>query len=491
VPAGGSVSVTGSGFGGGDLVAVSSTVLVAGKPHSVQSSTTSSTAGTFAAVLTFPSGTQQGRYTVTARDFSGHAASTQVTILPVAVIHVGAQPTTTNVIPLHRVWVNATGFSPNETVSFSASFPLYNGNTTSVQTTRKANGNGNVFGLVLNVPGDARAGNVTLTATGATSKKSGTATLHVMYRPQVSVKPSTIRPGTSVSVSGREFVPNSTVQVSVGITYSNGVAGTIGHTVTADGNGNFATSLYLPPSVRVGTYTVVGRDITRGFRGAVGLRVSVSPTIKLNPTTVYPGQTVTVSGTNFGTGSTVHVSATVHVPGGTQQISNQTVAGSGGGYSTSLHIPGNTQPGNVVVTARTVNASVRATLHVSQRPTAVPTAQPTAAPQPTATPTPHHTTALGYRYISVWYHWMRQGTREHIIVQSTLQTKLGIWVHVWYPNGQHQAWFQNTDDFGQWSKWFTVPYNSATPRNDQALVTFRLWHGKDNVKNYAHFGIVR
>jgi hypothetical protein len=86
---------------------------------------------------------------------------------------------------------------------------------------------------------------------------------------------------------------------------------------------------------------------------------------------------------------------------------------------------------------------------------------------------------------------MHPGTQEHIIVQSTIHVKQGIWVHVWYPGGQHQTWFQQTNNSGQWSAWFTVPYNSATPRNDRALVTFRLWHGNSNVKNYTHFGIVR
>jgi hypothetical protein len=285
--------------------------------------------------------------------------------------------------------------------------------------------------------------------------------------------------------------------VSVNVTYSSGQAATLSQTVVTDGNGAFSASIFVPAAVRLGNYTVAARDVARGFHATASLNVSVKPTINLDPSTIYPGQSVKVSGTNFGTGAVVHISASVHTSNGTQRLTARAVTGADGSYSATLHIPGNARAGNVVVSARTVNASVQSTLHVHLRPTpaptAVPTNTPTPLPAPTATPTPkpHHSHALGYRYISIWYHWMRQGTREHVIVQSTISAKQGLWVHVWYPGGQHQAWYEQTDSFGHWEKWFTVPYNSATPRNQRALITFRLWHGKDNVKNFQHFGIVR
>lgn len=496
IPAGGHVTVTGYGFAPNDLATISSQIVVAGKTRTISANTTADSNGAFAGQLTFPGGTRQDTYTITARDFSGHIATARINVLPVANIRAGSGPKTTNVIPGHRVWLNATGFDPNETISFHATFPLYNSNSTTVQPTRKANLNGNTFGLVITIPRDSTTGTVTLTATGQTSKKTGSATLHVVYRPSVTVNPSATRPGTSVKVTGHDFVPGSTERVAAHITYSNGVPATLGHTVVADSNGAFSTSVYLPPSVRVGTYTMSARDVAHAFYGAARFTVSVKGTIKLTPTTIYPGQAVTVSGDNFGTGSTVHISASVPTSGGTQRVTAQATAGSGGSYSASLQIPGNARAGSVVVTARTVNGRAQATLHIRQRPTPQPTAvPPTATPQPTATATPkpksHHHPALGFRSISIWYHWMRPGTREHIIAQSTINTKQGIWVNVWYPNGQHQVWYQQTNSSGRWDKWFVVPYNSATRTNDKALVTFRLWHGKSNVKDYAHFGIVR
>lgn len=497
VPAGGHTNVNGSGFSPNGLATISATVDVAGKSRTVQANTTVTPNGTFGAVLTFPGGTQQGTYTVTARDFAGHSATAEIAVLPVANIRVGSKARATNAVPTHRVWVNATGFDPNENVSFQATFPLYNGNSTTVQRTRRANLHGNLFGLILTVPGDASTGTVTLTATGQTSKRTGSATLHVIYLPAISVSPGTARPGTAVTVKGRDFVPGSTERVTAGVTYANGVTTTLGHTVAANGSGAFTTTVDLPPNVRAGTYTMRAQDVNRSLHATARFAVSVKPTLSLSPATIYPGQTVTVSGNNFGTGTTVHIAASIPTDNGTQRVTAQTVAGRGGAYLAYLRVPANARAGSVVVSARTVNGSARATLHIRQQPTPMPTAvPPTATPQPTATATPrphqsHHTPALGFRSVSIWYHWMRPGTREHIIAQSTIGTKQGIWVHVWYPNGQHQAWYQQTDNSGRWDKWFIVPYNSATRTNNKALITFRLWHGKNNVKDFAHFGIVR
>jgi hypothetical protein len=494
IPAGGFVTVNGDGFSANSVTVVSSKVSVGGKAQTVQASTTTNGNGSFSVQLVFPAGTEQGGYTITARDFPGHTANAPVAILPVANIIAGGTAGTTNGIPLHRVWINATGYAANEQVTFVASFPLYNGNTTTVRRTRKANDSGNINGLVIVIPNDARPGNVTMTATGATSKKSGTTKLNVFYRPSITLRPSTARPGTSVTVAGFGFVPGSGVQVSIPIKYTNGTPATLGRTVTANGNGNFSAAVFLPSSVQAGGYTVTAHDNTGGFHTSRHLTVSVKPTINLTPTTVYPGQTVKVSGNNFGNGVTVHVTATVQTSAGSRQIAAQTVSTSNGSYAVNLTIPGNAQAGNVVITARSANAHTQSTLHVQLRPTAVPTSvPPTATPLPTATPKPshHHNPSLNFQYISIWYHWMKQGTQEHIIVQSTIHATQGIWVNVWYPNGQHQAWFQNTNSSGQWSMWFTVPRNSATRTNDHALVTFRLWHGKNNVKDYSHFGIVR
>jgi hypothetical protein len=497
IPAGGYVTITGTGFSPNEGAVVTSRVVVGGQAQTVQANSTTDGSGSFSVQLIYPGGTTQGTYTVTARDVSGHAASASIAVLPVANIIAGGAPATVNVIPHHRVWINATGFGASETVVFRADFPLYNGNTTTVQRTRAANGNGNVNGLVIAVPNDARAGTVTLTATGQASKKTGTVKLHVVYRPAISLKPATTRPGTSFTVSGRDFVPGTGVKLAVDITYTDGSPATLGRTVVTDATGHFSASIYLPAAVRVGTYTVSARDNTGGFRTSRRLSVAVKPTISLSPSTLYPGQTVKVTGSNFGNGVAVRVTATIQTSGGARQVVAQTVSHANGAYTTYLHIPSNARAGNVVVTARSANGSARATLHIQQRPAPRPTQPaPTATPQPTATSTPtpsqhHKTPALGFHSVSIWYHWMRPGTQEHIIVQSTINTKQGIWVHVWYPNGQHQAWYENTSGSGRWDKWFTVPYNSSTPSNDRALVTFRLWHGKDNVKDFEHFGIVR
>jgi hypothetical protein len=52
-----------------------------------------------------------------------------------------------------------------------------------------------------------------------------------------------------------------------------------------------------------------------------------------------------------------------------------------------------------------------------------------------------HPQYLSFRWVSLWYHTVRHGTWDYIIVQSTLQTQLGIWVHVIFPNGVHSDFY--------------------------------------------------
>jgi hypothetical protein len=226
--------------------------------------------------------------------------------------------------------------------------------------------------------------------------------------------------------------------------------------------------------------------------------VSVKPTIAVQPYALFPGEAVTVSGDNFGSGANVTVSATFPIQGGgTRTVNVTTHTGGHGNYSVRLGVPANAAPAKVTVTAHSANASVHTQIQVNQKPapkptaTPVPSATPTSTPIPTSTPTPKHHHGFGFRYISIWYHTVRVGTYDHLVVQSTLHTQLGIWVHVWFPNVYRSlAYYQNTDFNGHWETQFTVPRDAITSNNNHVLVTFRLWHGKSNVKDFSGFRLV-
>jgi hypothetical protein len=92
--------------------------------------------------------------------------------------------------------------------------------------------------------------------------------------------------------------------------------------------------------------------------------------------------------------------------------------------------------------------------------------------------------------VSLWYHRVRQGTFNHVEIQANHKRVLGIWVHVYFPNGRVYSYYDNTDKGGHWAKSFSVPNPSVGPRGDQAVVTAQLWEGKRTRKNFATFVII-
>jgi len=161
-------------------------------------------------------------------------------------------------------------------------------------------------------------------------------------------------------------------------------------------------------------------------------------------------------------------------------------------------VPGNAAGGSVAVTARGAAGSATTTIAIPLRPTPTPkpTAKPTSVPPtsapPTATPTatPKVRPPFKFQYVSLWYHTVRQGTWDMLVVQSALRVKLGIWVHVYFPNGSHLDYYENTGNRGLWSKRFDIPANAANSQSNQALITIRLWHGSTSIKNFLNFTLV-
>lgn len=500
---GDAVTVQGSGFRPGNNVVVSSTMRVRGSNQQVQVASTVDGNGNFIAVFRVPPGTAQGDYTLDAKDFSGNEATRTLTVAPLAYITTGAGPHAVYVVPGNLLFVSGQGFRPGEQVTVSATFAQYNGNAVQVQRAVQANGKGRFYELRFDIPNGVRTGTTPITATGNDSKRSGSDTLHIVYRPSLTVVDATVRPGTAVTVRGTGFVANTTVRVSLTLPRTGTTNVALSRDVTADGNGNFTTSLDLPSNAQTGRYTVTATDTTGGFRASDRVRVSVNPSVTLQPSTAVAGQTVVVSGGNFGSNAVLKVSANFLLTNGRHRYEARTVrTNSAGGYAVRLFVPNNAANSTVVVRAESANGRASATLTVRRKPAPQPTSTPppaaTSTPTnaPTATPTLIPTQpsggkkpSLGFRWISIWYHTLRVGTVQHIRIQSRVHTRQGIWVNVWFPGG-HFVFFKQTDGNGYWGTQFYVPRRMNTNRNHDVLVTFRLWHGKHNVKNYMHFKLV-
>src|SRR5947209_1346635 len=166
--AGDSFAVTGSGFAAGDEVVATVDFQVAGKTQRVAATAAVDGSGNFATSIQVPAGTQQGTYTVIARDFHGNAGAQKLAVLPIAYAQAGA---THGVVAYgnHEFYASGTGFGASEQINLTATFPLFNGNSIQVNRTTRTDKNGRFYEVLFPVARGAKAGSATLVAAGVTS----------------------------------------------------------------------------------------------------------------------------------------------------------------------------------------------------------------------------------------------------------------------------------------------------------------------------------
>lgn len=488
------VRVIGYGFGAGDDVVVTMDVAVGGNGHQhVQAIGYTDGNGSFSAAFTVPGGAIQGTYTVTARDLHANVSTQNLNVVPRAVVTVNGAVPTIYVLPSHGFYVGGAGFQAGENVTVTGRFPLYSGGTYVATASAHAASNGRFYETFMRVPAGAKQGAASVTATGDTSHRAARANLNVLYRPSITVAPLTVRPGTSITINGRDFVANSTVRLTVIIARNGAPNMTVSRSVAADGSGALSTTLSIPSNARNNHYTVVSTDLTGGFHAYAGFNVSIHPSLVVEPTTVLAGEAVTVNGSSYGTGASVHVFATFAQRGSARRsVSTYVTTGSQGEFSVHIAVPSDSATQHVTVYAQSGNGGAQAGLQVNAKPLPTSTPLPTATPAPTATSVPvhHKKPALDFSFISVWYHTVRQGTYNHIVIRATIHKTLGIWIHVYFPNGKHIDIYTNTDSNGQYGVQFAVPRNAATHSSNRVVITMQLWKGHTTRKDFRSFTLV-
>lgn len=481
------VSVNGSEFSSGDNVVVSADFVVNGQAQRFVTASAANGNGNFSALFVVPYKTSPRTYRITARDFHGHSASENLEVSPVAYLQVGGNAPNVSVVPRHSFYVRGNGYLGNELVRLSALFRLYTGATVTVIKTTRANKNGRFSEVQMGVPLDARPETVTLNGTGQQTGRNARAFIRVVYRPYTFLSFATVRPGTSITIHGRQFVPNSTVRLSVRLARNGAPSVVLTKDVFSNGNGDFGTSMGIPSSARTGSYILSAVDSAGGFRADTTVHLAVHPTLAVTPASAYPGQVVTVSGGGYASNVRVTVSGNFPISsGGGRNVSTSTTTGGSGGFSTGFTVPSDAAPtGSVTLTVRGPNGSAHTRLQVLTPP---PTATP--LPTATATPVPKHR-GLRFAYVSLWYHTVRVGTSNHIVVQGIPRKRLGIWTKVYFPNGSRIAYYEDTNSRGHWETTFNVPRDAISRGSNEAVVTLRLWKGKHSTKTFVSFALVR
>lgn len=254
VPAGGTSTVTGTGFTPSSTITVTITA-----PDSTTSTTTVTTDAAGSFTLPFPtsSSTALGDYTFSAPDPSGATATTTVTVTPAPTL----TPEQPQVPSGGATTVDGSGFTPGGDVTVTVTMP---DGSTDTQTVT-ADGNGDIQVVVITSPTDPAGGVYDVTATDPSGAQA-TTTVTTTGPPTVDA-PSTFDGGAGgdMPASGDGYTPDSTVTVVLLDPDGNPVGDPV--QVTTDGDGHFTTTIPVPPGSPAGQYTVVATDDATGALG--------------------------------------------------------------------------------------------------------------------------------------------------------------------------------------------------------------------------------
>lgn len=326
-PAGAKVTLSGSGFAGSSALTLAFDG-VAISACSAGSLGTSAT-GTFSCTVSVPSGSSGTTVKVSGGGASASATFTvttpAVTVSPASGA-VGASVT-----------VSGTGFSVDATVALS-----FDGVTITTGTSGSlATSSSGAFGLTFLVPSGTSGSSVKVTDPGGASA-SGTFTVTVP--PAIVVTPGQGPIGTSVTISGSDFAPSTTVSLLFGgVKVSSGGAPTI----SVGSSGSFSCTVTVPSGT---TTASVSATDSNGQSASAPFTVT-TPAITLSAPQGPAGTTVTVSGSGF----SVSAGVTLSFDGSriTSCTSGSLTTSSAGTFSCSVTVPSSCGGSTVTATDET------------------------------------------------------------------------------------------------------------------------------------------
>jgi len=239
---GATITVTGSSFNPNSAITIKfdATIL----PTTPAAITT--TSGTFTATITIPLTASSGTHTITVTDASGAFGSATFSVA-VGIITLSPALGTTGT----AVQVTGSNFAANTAVHLK--FDKITVETASSVVTGTSGG----FIVTFYVPAGVTGGNHTVIATDDTGKV-GTAIFTVQGLPSIALSPTSGTVGTTVTVTGSSFVPNTAVTVKLDST----TITTNPASIATTSIGAFTVTITIP-SISVGTHTVtatVGSD---------------------------------------------------------------------------------------------------------------------------------------------------------------------------------------------------------------------------------------
>src|SRR6058998_3398640 len=323
---GSSFTLSGSGFSG------SSSITVAFDSITIGSSSTDST-GFFTTTLIAPIASQ-GTHNVTSTDSSSHSASSTYQLIPGISLSPSSGPVATSVT------VSGTSFTATSTVTITF------GSSTVATVTSSNIG---AFSVSFTVPASTFGAHL-VTATDSLSQSASTS---FTVGASITLSPSSGAVGTIITVTGTGFDASSTVT----ITYDGTTLATSPSTVATSTTGSFSATFVASESIN-GVHNIVASDVTSLSASSI---FTISPSIRLNPTSNIVGSNMTVTGTGFAGSSTI----TIQFDGSTlTTYPNSIVSTSAGSFTAIFKVPPSSIGAHTVTGLDAISNSAQAPITV-------------------------------------------------------------------------------------------------------------------------------
>ncbi|MGE5392736.1 MAG: hypothetical protein ACM3NH_03255, partial [Candidatus Saccharibacteria bacterium] len=287
---GGTLSVSGSGFGAGEPVVVSLS--------GATGNATADSAGAFAGTtLTIPS-LAAGTYPVAATgQLSGAMA---VSYFYVGSFFPSIAPSAYYLLPGDTLTFSGSGFAPNETIE------VFGTSSQSALASFHANAAGSFAGAGgITVPFSLMGTQQTYSLIGNVSKSSAAVKVTIgSFSPQISPSSYYVLPGGSVSFTGSGYAPGETIRVMIGSNIQPAAS------FTADASGAFAGAgtISVPLSLAGTAQTFTLRGESSGAEAQVMVNIG-SFNSQISPSAYFllPGQTISFSGQGYAGSETINV----------------------------------------------------------------------------------------------------------------------------------------------------------------------------------------
>jgi hypothetical protein len=322
---GSSVTVAGAGFAANSAIS-----LTFDSAHVTIPTTTANANGAFTTTFTVPQATAGG-HTVIATDnaINHNAAATSFTVMPSL-----SSPNPLQGPPGTLVTASGTGYAANVALQVTLGGTVQPTSPSTIFTNSFGSFSGSFTVSTLS------SGSQTIIVSdinGNNANKTFTVTV-----PSISASPSSVTVGTSITITGSNFLPSTQLSVS----YDNVLV----TAATSTSGGALPSGLTITiPSSAYGSHTV---KVIDSYGNLATSTISVSPSININPNNGAVGTSVVVNGSGFATSSVVTLtfagSAVATTP-------SPVMTDSLGAFSASFTIPSGSSTGSIAG-AKTVTA---------------------------------------------------------------------------------------------------------------------------------------